>query len=123
MYVNIIALITGILFIYIVVGASIIIVGEKTTAVIERFGKFQGMAYSGLGFRIPFIDRKAGLIDQKLQQMDVVVETKTLDNVFVKMEVSVQYIPKQEKLFEAFYSLSNPKAQINSYVKSFLRIG
>ena len=95
---------------------SIVLVKEKTYIVIQRLGKFHKMMRPGLGFIIPFIDSKAGVLNMRVQQLDVDVETKTKDDVFVHLTVSVQYKVMEEKLWEAFYSLDNPKHQIASYV-------
>lgn len=95
---------------------SIILVNEKTVYVIQRLGKFSKMASAGLGFIIPFIDRKAGVINLRVQQLDVDVETKTHDDVFVHVRVSVQFQVMSDKLHESFYALDNPRHQISSYV-------
>jgi regulator of protease activity HflC (stomatin/prohibitin superfamily) len=84
--------------------------------VIERLGKFRRIATSGFGVIIPFIDRKASVQNLRVQQLDVSVETKTRDNVFVNIQVSVQYKVIREKVKEAYYSLDNPRGQIASYV-------
>ena len=95
---------------------TILIVWEASAAVIERFGKFQSIRVSGLSLIIPFIDRKAATVNLRVQQLDVTVETKTLDNVFVNLQVSVQYQVRKEYVKEAYYSLDNAKNQIASYV-------
>ena len=95
---------------------TILIVREASAAVIERFGKFQSIRVSGLSLIIPFIDRKAATVNLRVQQLDVTVETKTLDNVFVNLQVSVQYQVRKEYVKEAYYSLDNAKNQIASYV-------
>lgn len=95
---------------------SIIIVREQSAIALERFGRFTRIAHSGLGIIIPFIDRKAGVVNLRVQQLDVTVETKTLDDVFVNLTVSVQYQVVRTMVREAFYSLDNPKNQIASYV-------
>ncbi|MEX1000632.1 MAG: SPFH domain-containing protein [Crocinitomicaceae bacterium] len=109
---------------YVIVGAfvllliikSIILVDERTVYVIQRLGKFKKMASAGLGFIIPFVDRKAGVLNLRVLQLDVDVETKTLDDVFVHLRVSVQYKVMDDKLHDAFYSLDNTKHQIASYI-------
>ena len=83
---------------------SVVIVSEKTAKVIQRFGKFTQVAGSGLNFKVPFIDRIAGSTNLKIQQLDVDIETKTLDNVFVDVRVSIQFVVIQEKIKEAFYA-------------------
>ncbi|MCB9202306.1 MAG: SPFH domain-containing protein [Flavobacteriales bacterium] len=96
-------------------------VKQQTSAVIERFGKFNSIRHSGLQLKIPIIDRVAGKVNLRIQQLDVIIETKTKDNVFVKMKVSVQYKVIQEKVYEAFYKLEYPHDQITSYVFDVVR--
>ena len=84
--------------------------------VIQRMGKFNGVANAGINFKLPWLDQIAGRIDLRVQQLALDVETKTKDNVFVKIPVSVQYHVIPEKVYEAFYKLANPKQQISSYV-------
>ena len=107
--------ICGVLILLLII-KSIILVNEKTVFVIQRLGKFRRMASAGLGFIIPFIDKRAGVINLRVQQLDVDVETKTMDDVFVHIRVSVQYKVMDNKLHDAFYSLDNPKHQIASYI-------
>ena len=95
---------------------SVIIVPEKKIYVIQRLGKFKRMASPGLGFIIPFIDQKAGVINMRVQQLDVDVETKTRDDVFVHLRVSVQFQVMSDKIFDAHYALDNHRHQIASYV-------
>lgn len=95
---------------------SVVIVTEQTAVVIERLGKFHHIATSGLTLIIPFIDRKASIENLRVQQLDVNVETKTLDNVFVNMQVSVQYKVLDTQVKDAYYSLDNARNQIASYV-------
>lgn len=97
------------------------IVKQQTAVVIERFGKFQSVRNAGFQLKIPVIDRIAGRVSLKVQQLDVVVETKTKDDVFVKLKVSVQYVVIKEKVYDAFYKLDNPYAQITSYVFDVVR--
>ena len=95
---------------------SVLIVTEATAVVLERFGKFKRIAGPGFGLIIPFIDRKAAVINLRVQQLDVTVETKTLDNVFVNLQVSVQFKVGADQVKEAYYSMDNPRNQISSYV-------
>jgi len=85
-------------------------------AVIQRMGKFLRVASAGINFKLPWIDQIAARVDLRVQQLALDVETKTKDNVFVKIPVSVQYHVIPDKVFEAFYKLANPKQQISSYV-------
>ena len=116
------------LFIYpfIVFGAVILlaaffIVKQQTAAIIERFGKFHSIRQSGLHIKIPLIDRVAGRLSLKIQQLDVIVETKTLDDVFVRLKISVQYKVIKDKVYDAFYKLDYPHEQITSYVFDVVR--
>jgi regulator of protease activity HflC (stomatin/prohibitin superfamily) len=95
---------------------AFLIVKEASAAVVERFGKFQSIRTSGLSLMIPFIDNKTSVVNLRVQQLDVTIETKTLDNVFVNLQVSVQYQVRREYVKEAYYSLENAKNQIASYV-------
>lgn len=97
------------------------IVKQQTAVVVERFGRFQSIRNSGLQLKIPLVDRIAGRLSLKIQQLDVIVETKTLDDVFVKLKVSVQYVVIREKVYEAFYKLEYPHDQITSYVFDVVR--
>ncbi|MGB1371079.1 MAG: SPFH domain-containing protein [Flavobacteriaceae bacterium] len=97
------------------------IVKQQSAAIIERFGKFQSIRHSGLQLKIPLIDRVAGRLSLKIQQLDVIVETKTLDDVFVRLKISVQYKVVKEKVYEAFYKLDYPHEQITSYVFDVVR--
>ncbi|RZJ67941.1 MAG: SPFH domain-containing protein [Flavobacterium sp.] len=96
-------------------------VKQQSAVVIERFGKFQSVRNSGLQLKIPIIDRLAGRVNLKIQQLDVIIETKTKDNVFVKMKVSVQFKVIQEKVYDAFYKLEYPHDQITAYVFDVVR--
>jgi regulator of protease activity HflC (stomatin/prohibitin superfamily) len=100
---------------------SIFTVKQQTAAIMERFGKFLTVRQSGLHFRIPVVDRIAGRISLKIQQLDVIVETKTKDDVFVKLKVSVQYKVIKDKVYDAFYKLDYPHDQITSYVFDVIR--
>lgn len=86
-------------------------------AIITRFGQYVRSAPPGLGWKIPFIDRLDGRISLRVNQIALTMETKTHDNVFVTIPISVQTRVKTEKIFEAYYSLSDPVAQIQSYVE------
>ncbi len=97
------------------------IVKQQTAAIIERFGRFTSVRQSGLHLKIPFIDRVSGRLSLKIQQLDVVVETKTKDDVFVKLKVSVQYQVIKAKVYDAFYKLDYPHDQITSYVFDVVR--
>lgn len=105
----------------IVLLSSFFIVKQQTAAIVERFGRFQSIRQSGLQLKVPIVDRIAGKLSLKIQQLDVIVETKTLDDVFVKLKVSVQYKVIKDKVYDAFYKLDYPHDQITSYVFDVVR--
>lgn len=96
-------------------------VKQQTAAIIERFGKYIGTRQSGLQFKIPVVDKIAGRINLKIQQLDVLIETKTKDDVFVRLKISVQFQVRREQVYDAFYKLENPHDQITSYVFDVVR--
>ena len=116
-------IITYILFVLAVllILSGLFIVKQQTSAIIERFGRFLAIRQSGLHIKIPLIDRVAGRMSLKILQLDVIVETKTKDDVFVKLKVSVQYKVLTEKVYDAFYKLDYPQDQITSYVFDVVR--
>ena len=110
-----------IIFGFIILISGIFTVKQQTSAVVERFGKFLSIRNSGLHFKIPVFDRIAGRINLKIQQLDVLVETKTKDDVFVRLKISVQFQVIKSKVYDAFYKLENPHDQITSYVFDVVR--
>lgn len=105
----------------IILFSSFFTVKQQTAVIIERFGKFQSIRNSGLHMKIPLVDRIVARMGLKIQQLDVIVETKTLDDVFVKLKISVQYVVLKNKVYEAFYQLEYPHDQITSYVFDVVR--
>jgi len=101
--------------------SSFFIVKQQTAAIIERFGRYNSIRHSRLQLKIPLIDRIAGKLSLKIQQLDVIIETKTLDDVFVRLKVSVQYMVIKDKVYDAFYKLDYPHEQITSYVFDVVR--
>ena len=97
------------------------IVKQQTTAIVERFGKFVSIRQSGLQFKIPLIDKISGRVSLKIQQLDVIVETKTKDDVFVQLKISVQFQILREKVYDAFYKLQNPHDQITASIFDTVR--
>ena len=96
-------------------------VKQQTAAIVENFGKFSSIRTSGLQLKIPIVQRIAGRINLKIQQLDVMVETKTKDDVFVKLKISVQFQVIRENVYDAFYKLQSPHDQITSYVFDVVR--
>ena len=97
--------------------SSFFTVQTAETAIITRLGKFQRTASPGLGWKVPLIDKVEGRVSLRVDQIVLTMETKTRDNVFVTIPISVQTRVRAEKVFEAFYSLSDPAAQIQAYVE------
>jgi regulator of protease activity HflC (stomatin/prohibitin superfamily) len=116
-----IALIVLLVFGFFIILSSFFTVKQQTAAVIERFGRFLFIRQSGLQLKIPLIDRIAGRVNLRIQQLDVIIETKTKDNVFVKLKVSVQFMVIKENVYDAFYRLEYPHDQITSYVFDVVR--
>ena len=117
-----------ILFLPIILGLSflliygaVFIVKQQTSVIIETFGRFWSIRQSGLQFKVPLVQRIAGRLSLKIQQLDVIIETKTLDDVFVKLKVSVQFKVIKNKVEDAFYKLYYPHDQITSYVFDVVR--
>ena len=105
----------------IILFSSFFTVKQQSAAIIERFGKFQSVRHSGLQMKIPIVDRVAGRMSLKIQQLDVIVETKTLDDVFVRLKISVQFMVISKKVYDAFYKLDYAHDQITSYVFDVVR--
>ena len=104
-----------------IVASGIFTVKQQSAVVVERFGKFQSIRTAGLNFKIPVFDKKSRAISLKINQLDVNVETKTADDVFVGLKVSVQFVIIKEKVYDAYYRLENPREQINAYVFDVIR--
>lgn len=102
--------------------SSVYVVRQQSVAIIERFGKYQKLSNSGIHLRAPFgIDRIAARVQLRLLQSEIVVETKTQDNVFVTMNVATQYRVNENNVTDAYYKLMRPEAQIKSYIEDALR--
>ncbi|MEX2785078.1 SPFH domain-containing protein [Streptococcus sp. H49] len=106
----------------IVIGSTLYVVRQQSVAIIERFGRYQGVASSGIHVRLPFgIDKIAARIQLRLLQSEIVVETKTKDNVFVTLNIATQYRVNEQNVTDAYYKLMRPEAQIKSYIEDALR--
>ncbi len=104
-----------------IITGSFFTVRQQTSAILERLGRFTAIRGPGFHFKLPFVDRVAGKVSLKVQQLDVNVETKTKDNVFVKLKVGVQFAVGADSVYDAFYKLDNPYEQINSYIFDVVR--
>ncbi len=101
--------------------SGLFIVKQQTAVIVERFGRFNSIRHAGLNFKIPIVDRVAGRISLKIQQLDVIVETKTQDDVFVHLKISVQFQVQREHVYNAFYKLQNPHEQITAFIFDTVR--
>ncbi|MBI9040869.1 SPFH domain-containing protein [Lutibacter sp.] len=112
------------IFIFIVVvliASGLFTVKQQTIAIIERFGKFQSTRTPGLQLKIPIIDKVSGRVSLRVQQLDVIVETKTKDDVFVHLKISVQFLIRPDHVYDAFYKLQNPHEQITAFIFDVVR--
>jgi regulator of protease activity HflC (stomatin/prohibitin superfamily) len=100
---------------------AIFTVQQQTGVVLQRFGKFLRIAEPGLHFKVPIVDQVAGRINLRVQQLDVKVETKTEDNVFVHVTVAVQFHVLREKVYDAFYKLADAPTQMSAFVFDVVR--
>jgi regulator of protease activity HflC (stomatin/prohibitin superfamily) len=107
--------------ILLLIASGLFVVKQQTYAVVERFGKFIGVRGPGLQLKIPVFDQVAGRVSIRIQQLDVVVETKTKDDVFVHLKISVQFQIQREHVYDAFYQLQNPHEQITAFVFDVVR--
>ena len=105
----------------VLIASGLFTVKQQTIAIIERFGKFQSTRNPGLQIKIPLIDRVSGRVSLRVQQLDVIVETKTQDDVFVHLKISVQFLIRQDHVYDAFYKLQNPHEQITAFIFDVVR--
>ncbi len=101
--------------------SGLFVVKQQTSAVIERFGKYQSIRGAGLQLKIPIVDKVAGKLSLRIQQLDVIVETKTKDDVFVHLKISVQFVIRKDHVYDAFYKLQNPHEQITAFIFDVVR--
>jgi regulator of protease activity HflC (stomatin/prohibitin superfamily) len=113
-FLGLIAFALLLLFVLYVIFGSLFTVSTAQVAVITRFGKFLRVAEPGLNWKSPFFDSVAGVVSLRVNQITLTMETKTKDNVFVTIPISVQNRVRPEKVYDAYYKLANPEAQIKS---------
>ncbi|MGN6110513.1 MAG: SPFH domain-containing protein [Kofleriaceae bacterium] len=111
----------GVLAFIALLAASLFTVEQRTIAVVQRLGRFVREAGPGVHLKVPFIEKIAGRVNLRVQQLDVHIDTKTDDNVFVNLMVSVQYYVLDDKVYDAFYRLDDARRQITSYVFDVVR--
>src|SRR5246127_3103866 len=106
-------------FLTLVLG-SFFTVNTAQVAIITRFGKFLRLADPGLNWKVPYFDSVDGVVSLRVNQINLTMETKTKDNVFVTIPISVQNRVRPDKVYDAFYKLANPSQQIQSYVEQVI---
>lgn len=112
----------GVIVILAIVASTLYVVRQQSVAIVERFGRYQKTATSGIHVRLPFgIDKIAARVQLRLLQSEIIVETKTKDNVFVTLNVATQYRVNEQNVTDAYYKLMKPKSQIKSYIEDALR--
>ncbi len=105
----------------VILALSFFTVKQQTAVIVERFGEFVSVRNAGLNMKVPFIDSKSRPINLRIQQLDVIVETKTKDDVFVHLKVSTQFQIPKDRVKDAYYKLEDPGAQITSYIFDVVR--
>jgi regulator of protease activity HflC (stomatin/prohibitin superfamily) len=116
-----IILIVAVLVLAFIFFSTVKVVQEKTAKIVQRFGSFSRILHPGINFCVPFLETVAGTVNLKVQQLDIHIETKTKDDVFVKLQVSVHVQIMRNKVKEAFYELDDPYSQISSYIFDTVR--
>lgn len=112
----------GVIVILAIVASTLYVVRQQSVAIVERFGRYQKTATSGIHVRLPFgIDKIAARVQLRLLQSEIIVETKTKDNVFVTLNVATQYCVNEQNVTDAYYKLMKPESQIKSYIEDALR--
>ena len=114
---NVVGIVVGVIVGIVLIALAIFVVRQQTFAVVERWGKFSRVAAPGVNFKIPIAERVAGRVSIRVQELNVKIRTKTNDNVFVDLLIAVQYyVDGQEKVWDAFYKLTDPKQQMESWI-------
>jgi len=114
---NVFGIVLGIAFGVIILVLTIYMVRQQTFAIIERWGKFTRVVGPGIHVKVPIMDRVAGRVSIRVQELNVSIKTKTNDNVFVDLLIAVQYfVDGEDKVWDAFYRLTNPQAQMESWI-------
>lgn len=116
-----IALVVIAVLVIIVLVCTAYVVPQQQAYIIERFGKFHAVKFAGIHCKLPLIDRIAMKTNMRVSQLNVKIETKTLDNVFVEIVASTQYRVNAENVAKAYYELRDPQGQLRSYMEDALR--
>ena len=110
-----------IVLLIVLLSAALFVVPQQQAYIIERFGKFLKVQFAGIHIRIPFVDRIAMKTNMRVNQLNVQLETKTLDNVFVTVVASTQFRVNPNDVATAYYELRDPAGQLRSYMEDALR--
>ena len=114
---NVFGIVIGIVVAVILLALAIFMVRQQTFAIIERWGKFNRVVGPGLHVKVPIMDRVSGRVSIRVQELNVSIKTKTSDNVFVDLLIAVQYfVDGEDKVWDAFYRLTNPQTQMESWI-------
>jgi regulator of protease activity HflC (stomatin/prohibitin superfamily) len=114
---NVVGIVLGTLVGIVLIALAIFVVRQQTFAVVERWGKFNRIVGPGLHAKVPIMDRVAGRVSIRVQELNVTIKTKTSDNVFVDLLIAVQYfVDGEDKVWDAFYKLTDPKQQMESWI-------
>ncbi|RBP99058.1 SPFH domain-containing protein [Bifidobacterium xylocopae] len=114
-------LVVLVVLLVLVLVSGVFVVPQQQAYIIERFGKFHRVALAGLHVKVPFVDRVATRTNLRVNQLNVKLETKTRDNVFVTVVVSTQYRVDPPNVATAYYELQDPAGQLRSYMEDALR--
>ena len=109
------------IIVIVLIASALFVIPQQNAYIIERFGKFHKVQYAGIHAKIPIVDHIAVKTNMRVTQLDVQLETKTLDNVFVTTIASTQFRVDPENVATAFYGLSDPRGQLRSYMEDALR--
>ena len=114
---TIFGIVLGVVVGVILLALAIFVVRQQTFAILERWGKFNRVVGPGLHLKVPIMDRVAGRVSVRVQELNVSIKTKTNDNVFVDLLIAVQYfVDGEDKVWDAFYRLTNPQTQMESWI-------
>jgi regulator of protease activity HflC (stomatin/prohibitin superfamily) len=114
---NVVGIVLGTLVAIVLIVLAVFSVRQQTFAVIERWGKFNRVVGPGLHVKVPIMDKVAGRVSIRVQELNVSIKTKTNDNVFVDLLIAVQYfVDGEDKVWDAFYRLTNPQTQMESWI-------
>lgn len=115
-------LVIGMLLVLVLLFAatSIKVIRQSRVGIIERLGKFHGVAETGVNVLIPFIDKMRALIDLREQVVDYPPQPViTKDNVTMSIDTVVYYMVTDPVKYT--YEIANPRAAIEYLAVTTLR--